>query len=163
MNCYSACFNGCMANKGGSGYFQGMCAPEGPCHPTRVTPDACGTYCAGYKQDVLLNAGDPGIGVCGGATSGTATTPPPAGGPTAQTQPATGTAAAQSPIACPALCQQYCLGSMGVEAFTVWRSGPKPADLPQKCTSHCAQHFSGVTATEGNTVGGINQCLRGFN
>jgi len=54
------------------------------------------------------------------------------------------------------------MGGMGVEAFTVWRSGSKPADLPQKCTSHCSQHFSGVTATEGDTVGGINQCIRGF-
>jgi len=154
VNCYSACFNGCMANKGGSGYFQGMCAPEGPCYPTRVTPDACTKHCAGYKQDVLLNAGDEAIGVCGGGTPGAATNPP--------AQPATGTASAKSPIACPALCQQYCMGGMGVEAFTVWRSGPKPADLPQKCTSHCSQHFSGVTATEGDTVGGINQCIRGF-
>ncbi len=98
----------------------------------------------------------------GHGTGGSTPAPPAAGGTTAQTQPATGTASAKSPIACPALCQKYCLGGIGVEAFTVWRSGPKPADLPQKCTSHCSQHFSGVTATEGDTVGGINQCIRGF-
>jgi RHS repeat-associated protein len=75
VNCYSACFNGCMANKGGSGYFQGMCAPEGPCYSTRVTPDACSNFCAGYKQDVLLNTGDLQIGVCGGGPSGVGSKP----------------------------------------------------------------------------------------
>ena len=93
-----------------------------------------------------------------------ATKPPAAAsgaGTTAQTQPATGSASAR-PIACTAICQPYCMGGMTFEAFTVWRSGPKPADLSQRCTSHCSKSFSGVTTTEGDTIGGINQCIRGM-